>query len=972
MRLLIGAVFLLGFRSEQDRSKLDPPLRRLSEDPSAANRTIRAVIRLVPGRALPELPGVTFGSRAGDIATVTATVGALQALVADADVAEVLHERQFRPLSNLSLATTVGARGDISSSGETDVFTFAGVGGQTAVIRVHAESSSLNADVIASDTAATGGDGGPGNDAELTVTWLSTGSKTITVSGASSTTGTYVLFITINGDAKASDLSGSEITASNPAFVAGARVREARSTFGVDGSGVAIGIVDTGIDHKHQDFRGASGNTRLLAIWDQTLNPVTGESSPDVGSDASTTNDYGVEYLESHINNDLSGATPGFVRQKDTDGHGTHVAGIAAGDDTTFTGAAPGARLVVVKTGFKESQVIDAVNYVFSTASRLGYDGVVINLSLGDHDGPHDGTGALDQAIDAVADRGHYVVVAAGNDGDPTGSNVFIHAQASVAPSGSVPWTFTPTATSEYGVNSPHVVDIWANSSDQYSVTVTDTTNPSATATAASGATGTYGPNLLTASDKEYIVISNRTDSPSNGATHIRVEIQDKNVALHPYSVQLTRTVNAGNGVVDAYVGGATGKLNTAGTAALSDGSVSGTISEPGTARKVITVGAYRTKFAWDPPSGGATRKSDGIGYASGSPIPGQIAKFSSRGPTRDGRSKPDVAAPGAYLAGAKSTDTSPATADNDADGIHTYLQGTSVSAPVVAGILALLLQRNRLLTPEELRERFSSSQTDGMMSLTVAHAFGSGKADAVSVVGAVPIQKDVKAEGTRCLGSAPYTGFEEWWLLPLLAGLILRRRRIWTLLLIFAFAVPSVASDEEDVRFFARAHGGAWLSSSFDFEAIRTDGRREVDAQALWLAGADLGVRLFENYPVFATGEYAIGGDLSVMTLGLGAGYTYHIDDFIGPWPPSEFTFYAGGLWGRLEVDQEDFGKFDDGFGFRVGGEVSFHPSDILFADLFLEYRYLAFEYGEPIASGEEKIGGSAVVFGLGFELRL
>ncbi len=947
---------------------MDPALRRLAGDPAAANRSIRAVVRIVPGRPLPFVRGVTFGSRAGDIATVTTTVGELEALAADPNVAQVLQERQFRPLSNLSLATTVGARGVILG-GETDIFSFTGVSGQTAVIRVHAESSALNTQVSSTDTAATGDDAGPGTDAELSITWLSTGSKTISVS-ATSGTGAYVLFVTVNGDAKGSDLTGSEITGSNPAFVAGARAREARSTYGVDGTGVVIGVIDTGIDHKHQDFRDASGKTRLLTVWDQTLNPVSGESSPDVAFDGSKSNDYGIEYSESQINDDLSGATPGYVRQKDTDGHGTHVAGLAAGDDATFPGAAPGARLIVVKTGFKESQVIDAVNYVFGKAANLGFDGVVVNLSLGDHDGPHDGTGALDQVVDAIVDRGHYVVVAAGNEGDPTGSNVFIHTQASVAPSGAVTWTFTPTTTSTYGVNSPHVVDIWAHGSDQYSVAVTDTINTVATATASSGATGTYGPNLLSGSDKEYIVINNRTDSPSNGATHIRVEIQDANVTLHPYTVKLTRSANGGNGIVDAYVGGATGKFNTAGTAALSDGSVAGTVSEPGTARRVVTVGAYRTKFAWDTPSSGTTRKTDGIG----SGVPGQIAKFSSRGPTRDGRSKPDVAAPGAHLSGAKSSDSSPAGTENDADTFHTYLQGTSVSAPVVTGILALLLQRNRLLTPEELRQRFtSSSSTDGMVSLAVAQTFGAGKVDAVAVVGSAPVQKDIKAEGSRCLGSAPPAQFEGGWALPLLAALMLRRRRIWVVLLLLACAVPAVASDEDsDVRFFSRIHGGAWMTSAFDFEAIRADGRREVDAQVLMLAGADLGVRLFDNYPVFATGEYAIGGDLSVLTLGVGVGYTVHIDDFIGSWPPSEFTLYTGGLWGRLEVDQEDFGEFDDGFGFRFGGELSFRPSEIVYADLFLEYRYLAFEYGEAVVSGEEKIGGSAIVFGLGFELRL
>lgn len=117
------------------------------------------------------------------------------------------------------------------------------------------------------------------------------------------------------------------------------------------GNGVLVGIYDSGIDWKHPDFRDATDQTksRIYSIWDQTLTPTGAETSPAGFS-------TGVEYTKAQIEDELDGSPSNFVRQNDTNGHGTHVAGTAAGNGAAFAdkrhkGFAPGADIVFVKGG---------------------------------------------------------------------------------------------------------------------------------------------------------------------------------------------------------------------------------------------------------------------------------------------------------------------------------------------------------------------------------------------------------------------------------------------------------------------------------------------------------------------------------------------------------------------------------------------------------------------------------------------
>lgn len=175
-----------------------------------------------------------------------------------------------------------------------------------------------------------------------------------------------------------------------------------------NGSGVVIGVIDTGVDFSHPDFLGRLGATRLLSIWDQTSS-----SGPSpVGFT------YGREWTQAQID-------AGACTEVDTNGHGTAVLAIAGGDGSAtgngepafqYVGVAPRANLVVVKvdSSFPYTSVLDGIEYVFNLAATRGQSAVV-NLSAGYNVGPHDGTSLMETAIDALSGPGRVFVASAHN-----------------------------------------------------------------------------------------------------------------------------------------------------------------------------------------------------------------------------------------------------------------------------------------------------------------------------------------------------------------------------------------------------------------------------------------------------------------------------------------------------------------------------------------------------------------------------
>lgn len=192
------------------------------------------------------------------------------------------------------------------------------------------------------------------------------------------------------------------------------------------GQGVLIGIIDTGVDYRHEAFLNADGTTRLWSIWDQT-----GEGEPPEGFE------YGVEYSREKINEALAAANPlEVVPFRDEIGHGTFLAGVAAGnieEDEDFSGVAPLADIIAVKLKpakenikrfyfmetnapcYQENDIMIAVRYLIQKAEQ-SLKPLVILLGVGTNLGDHRGSGPLGEYLSESSLRRSLAIVCAGGN----------------------------------------------------------------------------------------------------------------------------------------------------------------------------------------------------------------------------------------------------------------------------------------------------------------------------------------------------------------------------------------------------------------------------------------------------------------------------------------------------------------------------------------------------------------------------
>lgn len=194
-----------------------------------------------------------------------------------------------------------------------------------------------------------------------------------------------------------------------------------RQPYNLTGRDVLVGIIDSGIDYANPVFQNADGTTRIRNLWDQSLseNPPEGYL-------------IGTEYTSEQINEALRQPTVEgrrrLVPSQDISGHGTAVAGVAAGNSDEYRGVAYESDLIVVKLGIpktngfpRTTELMQAIDYVVKKALEYGQP-VAINISFGNTYGAHDGNSLLEQYIQSIANRWKNVIcVGTGNEGNAAG-----------------------------------------------------------------------------------------------------------------------------------------------------------------------------------------------------------------------------------------------------------------------------------------------------------------------------------------------------------------------------------------------------------------------------------------------------------------------------------------------------------------------------------------------------------------------
>jgi subtilisin family serine protease len=502
---------------------------------------------------------------------------------------------------------------------------------------------------------------------------------------------------------------------------------------GLAGSGVIVGVYDSGLDLEHDDFRRGDGTSRVVFAWDQT---IAGSGPGVVGGH---TLDYGTECAGTVINR-------GDCAMIDRIGHGTHVTGTAAGDGSAtgrgqpayrFPGGAPDASLIVVKGGdveFHADQLVDGVAYIFARAEALGRPAVV-NISLSSQSGPHDGTTLLEQALDALSGPGRILVSGSGNAGDFRNTHPTPVINGPYHAEGRAGGRNTGLRISSYTpfpgeVNDGAVLELWYGGRDSVAVTVTAPGGQSATAVTGDSA------SLMT--DGGAVVVLNALDGPApgNGDHAALIAIVDADAA-YPPEPGLWRIDVA---PVAIHEGGDYHLWLTATTFGPEPARLEGQTSNrylvgvPASADRILAAGAHVTRLEWlgvdeepralDPPREAL----------------GDIAHFSSPGPRRDGVLKPDLTAPGKVVISSLSSRAvlwDPFPELVEADSVHVGLLGTSMAAPQVAAAVAILLQLEPTLTPEEARETLRLTATaDSYVPGTLPDpAWGAGKLNVAAAV---------------------------------------------------------------------------------------------------------------------------------------------------------------------------------------------------------------------------------------------
>ena len=468
-----------------------------------------------------------------------------------------------------------------------------------------------------------------------------------------------------------------------------------------DGKGVVIGFVDYGLDFKQKDFQGPGGRTRIAYLWDHDLRREGRERAPKKYR-------YGVEYSSRDIDRGRIRHCP-LNEDRRVSGHGTLVAGIAAGNGHSadrkykagkYAGVAPGATLVFVslkrrdvlaQVGAAGGTIANSVKlahgiaYCFEKADELGMP-CVVNLSLGFNGGGHDGNMAVEWIIDGLLRKpGRAVVVAAGNEDEP-GLSVYATGRLKPGQQTTLDWEIgIADAADPADDPTTNEMEVWYSRGSALEVWLEDPVGkPSRRVLPGKRLRHPFP-------EGEELAIDSDLSTPWAGSARLHIELDKgarEGIRAGTWKVKL-RAVRVAPGeprrrvrfhawiereAVPRPEHSRFARKHRNPRTAI-------TLTTPSTARQAITVACHKNNA---------------------SPKPG-ISFFSGRGPTRDGREKPELAAPGDWVFSTHAL-AGKLVRNGEVRPARKEAQGTSLAAPHVAGVVARLLSRNGYLTAEEIR----------------------------------------------------------------------------------------------------------------------------------------------------------------------------------------------------------------------------------------------------------------------------
>lgn len=453
------------------------------------------------------------------------------------------------------------------------------------------------------------------------------------------------------------------------------------------GTGVIVGIIDVGFDYTHPNFKDINGNLRISRVWERANNNGTPPTSLGFT--------YGSQFIGS-----ASILNEGYdlINQS----HGTHVTGTAAGTGTgnlsLLKGMAPNSEIVLV-SGFNpvvsnDNNYVDAINYIKNYATSVNKP-VVINMSFGSGLGPHDGTTIQEEAINNLSSLpGLVLIAAAGNDGGLKKHvrNEFIGNQTKFILNNKF--------------NGPSEIDIWGNNqgvNSAFGVTIgiyntaNQTYDSSVIQFIVNGNINFQNPYSLVDVDPGLLNNDNWSIdliseiNPSNNRPHLKISCTTSNDTSSDFLVVAIQSIDD---TIHSWCKDC--EFNNPSGFNFTDGDDYYSIYSPGNANNVITVGSYNV-----------TNENPFPG------LNGTLTSFSCKGPRTDLLIKPNVTAPGNRIVSSLSSfDSKYQTGGlqisdvTNTYGNHSYgkMQGTSMAAPVVSGIVALWLQAAPQLTTNDIK----------------------------------------------------------------------------------------------------------------------------------------------------------------------------------------------------------------------------------------------------------------------------